>query len=109
MAERPEDYRVLERLPLDEKSVPARFKGAGEPVRWIAILDTETTGLGPDAEVLELAIIRCGVDDSGSLCSIDEMLDEFKRPWLRDPAESRRAHRHHGRDGAAARAWTRPR
>ena len=85
MAERPEDYRVLERLPLDEKSVPARFKGAGEPVRWIAILDTETTGLGPDAEVLELAIIRCGVDDSGSLCSIDEMLDEFNDPGFEIP------------------------
>ena len=30
IAERPEDYRVLERLPLDEKSVPEKFKGAGE-------------------------------------------------------------------------------
>ena len=77
IAERPEDYRVLERLPLDEKSVPEKFKGAGEPVRWVAILDTETTGFGPDDRVLELAIVRCGIDVSGNLCSVDEMLDEF--------------------------------
>ena len=87
IAEQPEDYRVLERLPLDEKSVPRRFKDTGEPVRWMAILDTETTGFGPDAEVLELAIVRCGIDGSGSLCSIDEILDEFNDPGFEIPAE----------------------
>lgn len=87
ISERPEDYRVLERLPLDKKSVPARLKDTGEPVRWIAILDTETTGFGPDAEVLELAIVRCGIDDSGNLCSIDEILDEFNDPGFEIPAE----------------------
>ena len=35
--------------------------------------------------MLELAIIRCGVDDSGSLCSIDEMLDEFNHPGFEIP------------------------
>ncbi len=87
VAEQPEDYRVLERLPLDENSIPATFKGAGKPVRQIAIIDTETTGLDPDAEVLELAVIRCGVDDSGNLCSIDEMLDEFNDPGFEIPAK----------------------
>ena len=87
IAERPEDYRVLERLPLDEKSVPEKFKGAGEPVRWVAILDTETTGFEPDDRVLELAIVRCGIDASGNLCSVDEMLDEFNDPGFEIPAE----------------------
>ena len=87
VAERPEDYRVLERLPLDKESVPARFKDSDEPVRWIVILDTETTGFWPDAEVLELAIVRCGVDASGNLCSVDEMLDEFNDPGFEIPAE----------------------
>ena len=82
----PEDYRVLERLPLDEKSVPEKFKGAGEPVRWVVILDTETTGFGPDDRVLELAIVRCGIDASGNLCSVDEMLDEFNDPGFEIPA-----------------------
>ena len=87
IAERPEDYRVLERLPLDEKSVPVKFEGAGEPVRWVAILDTETTGFGPDDRVLELAIVRCGIDASGNLCSVDEVLDEFNDPGFEIPAE----------------------
>ena len=77
----------MERLPLDKESIPSKFKDADEPVRWVAILDTETTGLGPDAEVLELAIVRCGVDSSGSLCSVDEMLDEFNDPGFEIPAE----------------------
>ena len=87
IAKRPEDYRVLERLPFDEKSVPGKFKGAGEPVRWVAILDIETTGFGPDDRVLELAIVRCGIDASGNLCSVDEMLDEFNDPGCEIPAK----------------------
>ena len=82
---RPEDYRVLERLPLDKNSIPITFKNTGKPVRWIAIIDTETTGLTSDAKVLELAVIRCGVDDSGNLCSIDEILDEFNDPGFEIP------------------------
>ena len=87
VAERPEDYRILERMPLNENSIPITFKGTGKPVRWIAIIDTETTGLESDAEILELAIIRCGVDDSGNLCSIDEMVDEFNDPGFEIPTE----------------------
>ena len=87
MAERPEDYRILEHMPLDENSVPVTFNGAGKPVQQIAIIDTETTGLEPDAEILELAVIRCGMDDSGNLCSIDEMLDEFNDPGVKIPVK----------------------
>lgn len=87
MMKRPENYRVLERLPLNGESIPARLVGSGKPVRVVAILDTETTGLCPDAEVLELAIVRCGVDDSGRLCSVDEMLDEFNDPGFEIPTE----------------------
>ena len=87
IVKQPGNYRVLERLPFGKESIPVRFKDSGEPVRWVAILDTETTGFGPDAEVLELAIIRCGVDGSGHLCSVDEMLDEFNDPGFEIPAE----------------------
>ena len=87
VANRPEDYRVLERLPLGQESIPTRFEGTGEPVKWVAILDTETTGLESDAEVIELAIVRCGVDDSDRLCSLEEMLDEFNDPGFEIPVE----------------------
>ena len=87
IVKQPGNYRVLERLPFDKESIPVRFKDSGEPVRWVAILDTETTGFGSDAEVLELAIIRCGIDASGNLCSVDEMLDEFNDPGFEIPAE----------------------
>ena len=87
IVKQPGNYRVLERLPFGKESIPVRFKDSGEPVRWVAILDTETTGFGPDAEVLELAIIRCGVDGSGHLCSVDEVLDEFNDPGFEIPAE----------------------
>lgn len=84
---RPEDYRVLERVPLNRESIPTQFEGTGKPVSRVAILDTETTGLGPDAEVIELAILRCGVDGSGHLCSLDEILDEFNDPDSKIPVE----------------------
>ena len=83
---RPEDYRVLERMPLDKESIPVRFENAGEPVKSIAILDTETTGLG-DADVIELGIVRCGVDSSNCLSSIDEIFDEFNDPGHEIPPE----------------------
>ena len=79
IAKRPEDYRVLERMPLDQRLVPLKFDGVGEPVKPIVILDTETTGLD-DADVIELGMIRCGVDGSNRLCSIDEMLNGFNDP-----------------------------
>ena len=87
IAEHADDYRVLERLPLNLESVPKRFEGTGEPTQWVAILDTETTGFGSNDEVIELAIVRCGVDRSGRLCSLDEVVDEFNDPGFEIPAE----------------------
>lgn len=87
VVKRPEDYRVLERMPFDKESIPVKFKDTGKPVKWITILDTETTGLTSDAEVLELAIVRCGVDASDHLCSLDEVVDEFNDPGFEIPAE----------------------
>ena len=86
IAQRPDDYRVIERMPLDNESVPVKFDGTGKPVRSIAILDTETTGI-KDADVIELGIIRCGVDEFNHLCSIDEIYDEFNDPGCDIPSE----------------------
>ena len=83
----PDNYRVIERMPLSADSIPIAFEGTGEPVRHIAILDTETTGLDPSSQVLELAIIRCGVDSLGNLCGIDEIVDEFNDPGFEIPAD----------------------
>ena len=77
IARHPDDYRVLERMPLNGRSPPFKFEGADNPVRRIAILDTETTGVEQDDAVIELSIVRCGVDSFNRLCTVDEIYDEF--------------------------------
>ena len=84
IARQPRDYRVMERMPLDVGSIPVRFDGVGEPVKSVVILDTETTGLD-EADVIELGMIRCGVDASNRLCSIDEVFDGFNDPGYAIP------------------------
>lgn len=80
IGQKPEDYRVLSRMPLNVDMIPYRFPGAGEPARSVAILDTETTGLTDNADVIDLAILRCGVDASNQLCCIDEVYSGLNDP-----------------------------
>ena len=104
--ERPEDYRVTERMPLDKDSVPIKFKGAGEPIKHLAIMshvmitreqnaeehalavvDSKVPWGYRDEKLVELGIVRCGVDVFNHLCSIDEVFNEFMYPGFDIPAE----------------------
>ena len=86
ISRRPEDYRVLERMPLDRESIPKKFEGTGKPVKSIVILDTETTGL-EKSDIIELGIVRCSIDSANCLCSVDEVFDEFNDPGYDIPSE----------------------
>ena len=73
------DYRVLRRVPKPFPSMP--HMGPMPEGRCIAIVDTETSGLSAENDVIiELAIMLCFVDDGGELIG---HLGPFS--WLQDP------------------------
>lgn len=73
------DYRVLRRVPKPCPSMP--HMGPMPDGRCIAIVDTETTGLSAEHDVIiEFAIMLCFVDDD------DEVVGHFGPfSWLQDP------------------------
>ena len=79
------DFRLLRRLPrVDEIETQAE---AFRPVR-LGIIDTETTGLDPEAnEVIEFAITMMTINADGSLLRIDETVSWLEQPSL--PLEPR--------------------
>ena len=102
----PGDYHVVERLPLDKDSIPVAFKGLGEPVKHLVILSyvlitreqhAETHSLAvvdsnvpwehKDEKLVEIGIVRCGVDASNRLCSVDEAFNALIWPGFDVPAE----------------------
>ena len=74
-----DDYRVLRRVPKPFPSMP--HMGPMPDGRCIAIVDTETSGLSAENDVIiELAIMLCFVDDHG------EAIAHFGPfSWLQDP------------------------
>ena len=61
--QRSDDYRVLRRVPKPYPSMP--HMGPVPDGRCVAIVDTETSGLSAEHDVIiELAIILCFVDES---------------------------------------------
>ena len=74
-----DDYRVLRRVPKPFPSMP--HMGPVPDVRCIAIVDTETTGLSAETDVIiELAIMLCFVNGDG------EVVGHFGPfSWLHDP------------------------
>ncbi|MBN2971246.1 3'-5' exonuclease [Roseomonas aeriglobus] len=72
-----DDFRLLRRLKL-----PAGQTGAGslEATRVGIAIDTETTGLGPDDRIIELAVRRFRFDEDGVIVAIDQPYS-----WLEDP------------------------
>ena len=79
----PENYRVLERVPLHHEKIPITLEPLSQDRGdTIIILDLETTGTGIDDHIIELCMIKCTYNQKGQLSSIDEILN-----MLQDPGE----------------------
>ena len=74
-----DDYRVLRRVPTPFPSMP--HMGPVPDGKCVAIVDTETTGLSAEYDVIiELAIMLCFVDDD------EQVIGHFGPfSWLQDP------------------------
>ncbi|MXY61368.1 MAG: DNA polymerase III subunit epsilon [Cenarchaeum sp. SB0665_bin_23] len=80
ISKRPENFRVLERLPLEQNDIPITFGEPQESDITLVVLDCETTGLGPDDGIIELSMVRCRYDQSGKLVTVDEELSMLQYP-----------------------------
>ena len=87
MSERPENFRVLERVPLDPTDIPIKFREPQESDTTVVTVDCETTGLGRDDSVIELGMVRCRYGESGELASVDGALSMFQDPGKPIPPE----------------------
>lgn len=80
MSERPENFRVLERVPLDHNDIPVTFSEPRKDDTIVVTVDCETTGLGYSENVIELGMVRCRYNNAGDLAGVDEKLDMFEDP-----------------------------
>ena len=86
----PENYRVLERIPLNPDKIPISFNNEpqGDDTTVVVILDVETTGLGRTDSIIELGMARCRYDSkAGTLSGIDAVLDMLEDPGRPIPPE----------------------
>src|ERR1700749_4114041 len=83
------DYRLLRRVPAPGAWPMQRASGE---TRLGVFVDTETTGLDPDAdEVIELALLPFEYErDTGAIVRVDaeNALSAFREPTISIPAES---------------------
>lgn len=97
----PERWKAIERNPLEvddlkfvsgagenfEKIILSDTQVSEKRVRKLVILDTETTGVTADAELIELAFCVCSYDvRTKEVLSIDCLFDAFSKPE-REPSE----------------------
>ena len=80
ITKQPEDYRVLQRIPLDADKIPIEFAKPSDTDTTVVVVDVETTGTGSDDKVIELGMVRCRFDGNGRLAGIDKMFDMFEDP-----------------------------
>lgn len=80
ITKQPEDYRVLQRVPLDADKIPIKLAESHDTDTTIVIVDVETTGIGSDDKIIELGMIRCRFDNKGHLAGIDKIFDMFEDP-----------------------------
>lgn len=90
----PERWKAIQQNPLDCGIVPVSWAGQSfekivlsemqvpeKRVRKLVVLDTETTGLSNDAELIELAFCVCSYDvRTKEVLSIDVCFDAFSKP-----------------------------
>lgn len=74
------DYRILRRLPRWHE-IWLHPTPTGGPHTTLAAIDTETTGLDPDSDVMiELAVVRMGLDSDGNLVELSAPLGMMEDP-----------------------------
>ncbi len=76
------DYRVLHRVRIADDHVFAQ-NTTGEPCKRLAVIDTETTGLNPDAgdRIIDIAIATCEYGrDSGKLYRVVSRYESLEDP-----------------------------
>ena len=85
---RPEDFRLLERIPLtrpglmDKLPVKLTDPWEDDELKTAVFIDTETTGMDPSSDrIIELSLVRCTYSfNRRVLLSIDAYYDEFEDP-----------------------------
>ena len=80
LSERPDDFRILERVPLDHTNTPVAFSKPHKDDITVVTIDCETTGLGRNDDVIELGMARCRYNRAGELAGVDEKLDMLEDP-----------------------------
>ena len=86
--ERPDDFRLLERVPLDAESVPVVLGERSENDTVVTFLDTETTSLETsEARIIELAMLRCRYGPDGRLVEISDRFDGLEDPGIPIPED----------------------
>ncbi|WP_439571864.1 3'-5' exonuclease [Sphingomonas sp.] len=77
--DRSADFRVLRRLPRLEElwvtSMPAR-----QPAIRLAVIDSETTGLGEHDKMVEFAMVKIALDPDGQLCEVGAPIEGLEDP-----------------------------
>ena len=78
----PENYRVLERIPLHHEKIPITFESLqkDDDATTIIIVDLETTGMEFDDKIIEICMLKCTYNQDGQLSSIDEILSMLQDP-----------------------------
>ena len=86
--ERSDDFRLLERVPLEAKSVPVVLGERSENDTVVTFLDTETTSLETsEARIIELAMLRCRYGPDGRLVEISDRFDGLEDPGIPIPED----------------------
>lgn len=91
----PENYRLLERIPLTIEGVDTHFPIQlnkplpGEKIYSVVFLDTETTGIDATKDhVIELGLVKATFSlDRKLILSVDKYYDEFEDPKVPIPEE----------------------
>ena len=86
--DRPDDFRLLERMPLAAESVPIVFGERSDEDNTITFLDIEATGLDiREARIVELGMLRCRYGPEGRLVEIIDVFSGFEDPGMPIPRE----------------------
>jgi DNA polymerase-3 subunit epsilon len=81
--EQSKNYRVLRRL-----EPKTEFEQAtGEKTFFGVVLDTETTGLTPHAEIIELGMVKFSYSATGAILKVVDRFDALQQPKSPIPAE----------------------
>lgn len=95
ITQRPEDFRLLERIPFNRELIAGRLPlklhevEEGERLHAVVFLDTETTGMraGTD-KIIELGLVKVTYSfDRKIILSIDKTYNAFEDPGMKIPDE----------------------